>query len=393
MIKRSFLGENLSFLGFGAMRLPTDEKGNVDEAATFAMVDEAIKGGINYFDTAYPYHGGKSEVILGKALSRYPRESYYLADKFPGHQVLSSYDPAAIFEEQLDKCGVEYFDFYLLHNVYEHSVSTYVDKRWGILDYLVEQKKKGRIRHLGFSTHAHLECLTEFLDNYGEYMEFCQIQYNYLDKTLQRAEEKYQLLKSRGIPVIVMEPLRGGKLANLGETAKMLLSEHSREESPASFAFRYFVDKDNVAVILSGMSNMAQLKENIRIFENPKPLNEAEEATLGCIAEGMKSSVPCTRCGYCTAGCPMGLDIPLFLSIYNELRVLKNVQSTLPIQFAPEDKKPSACIGCGKCTVTCPQKIDIPKILGELSDTVDAMPKWADICREREEAARKCKQN
>ena len=389
MIRRSFLNEDLPLLGFGAMRLPTDKDGKVDEAAVFEMVDFAMANGVNYFDTAYPYHGGKSEIIIGKALSRYPRESYFLADKYPGHQVLSSYDPSAIFEEQLKRCGVEYFDFYLLHNVYEHSVATYVDERWGILDYFVKQKKEGRIRHLGFSTHAHMECLKDFVNNYGDSLDFCQIQFNYLDDTLQRAGEKYDFLTSKGLPVIVMEPLRGGKLASLNNSASSLLGE----DTPASYAFRFLMEKENIAVILSGMSNMAQLKENVRIFDSARPLTESERTALSTIAEGMKSSVPCTRCGYCTAGCPMGLDIPLYLNIYNELRVLKNVQTALPIEFAPQDKKPSACISCGKCTRTCPQKIDIPKALRELVGIVDSMPKWADICREREEAARKCKQN
>lgn len=387
MIRRSFLNEDLPLLGFGAMRLPTDKDGKVDEAAVFEMVDFAMANGVNYFDTAYPYHGGKSEIIIGKALSRYPRESYFLADKYPGHQVLSSYDPSAIFEEQLKRCGVEYFDFYLLHNVYEHSVATYVDERWGILDYFVKQKKEGRIRHLGFSTHAHMECLKDFVNNYGDSLDFCQIQFNYLDDTLQRAGEKYDFLTSKGLPVIVMEPLRGGKLASLNNSASSLLGE----DTPASYAFRFLMEKENIAVILSGMSNMAQLKENVRIFDSARPLTESERTALSTIAEGMKSSVPCTRCGYCTAGCPMGLDIPLYLNIYNELRVLKNVQTALPIEFAPQDKKPSACISCGKCTRTCPQKIDIPKALRELVGIVDSMPKWADICREREEAARKCK--
>ena len=185
MIYRDFQGLKLSGLGFGAMRLPVLADGSVNEHLTTEMVRYAMEHGVNYFDTAYPYHGGMSEVVLGRALSAYPRESYYLATKYPGHQLSDSYDPAAVFEEQLKKCGVEYFDFYLMHNVYENSIRTYTDPRWGIVDYFVEQKRLGRIRHLGFSCHGGLDILREFLDRYGDVMEFCQIQLNWLDWKLQ----------------------------------------------------------------------------------------------------------------------------------------------------------------------------------------------------------------
>ena len=178
MIYSDFQNKKLSLLGFGAMRLPLSGDGSIDKEQTRAMVRYAMEHGVNYFDTAYPYHGGKSEVVMGEILKEYPRESFYLATKYPGHQLASSYDPAAIFEEQLKKCGVEYFDFYLLHNVYEKSVDTYLDPKWGILEYFKEQKRLGRIRHLGFSSHGRVEFLKEFLDTCGDDMEFCQIQLN-----------------------------------------------------------------------------------------------------------------------------------------------------------------------------------------------------------------------
>ena len=210
-------GEKLSRLGFGCMRLPLTEEKAIDEAELQRMVDYAIAHGVNYFDTAYPYHGGMSEICIGKALARHPRGEWFLADKYPGHQIASSYHPEEIFEEQLKKCGVEYFDFYLLHNVYENSIGVYTDPRWGILDYFKEQKRLGRIRHLGFSSHARPDTLKRFLDDAGDSMEFCQIQLNYLDWSLQDAKTKYELLTERGIPVWVMEPLRGGRLAALPE--------------------------------------------------------------------------------------------------------------------------------------------------------------------------------
>ena len=215
MIYKAFQDLQLSQLGFGTMRLPLREDKSIDEELAAAMTDAAIRQGVNYFDTAWPYHSGKSETVIGKILQNYPRESFYLADKFPGHQIAPAYDVADIFERQLKKCGVEYFDFYLLHNVYENSIGVYEDARWNIIPYLLEQKKNGRIRHLGFSTHAGLPALEQFLQRHGEEMEFCQIQLNYLDWTLQDAKGKYELLTQRGIPVWVMEPVRGGKLAKL----------------------------------------------------------------------------------------------------------------------------------------------------------------------------------
>lgn len=391
MIYRDFLGEHLSLLGFGAMRLPTLDGGEIDRETAEKMIANAIAQGVNYFDTAYPYHGGMSETVLGEILSKYPRESFYLADKFPGHQLMKCYDPAAIFEEQLEKCGVEYFDFYLLHNVYERSMSVYTDPEIGILEYFIEQKKKGRIKHLGFSTHALTDGLREFLDIAGEHMEFCQIQMNYLDYTLQDARGKYDLLKKRNIPIIIMEPVRGGKLANLSGERAEALKAINPDASFASYAFRWLFDYDNIAVILSGMSNMEQVNDNLKTFNEYKRLTDAEKSLLEGIATEMLKSVPCTGCRYCTDGCPMGLDIPLLITTLNELRVSNSMNASMKVEFLPDDKKPTACIGCGACSSICPQSIDIPTALAELSEKVAAMPKWADVSREREEAAERMK--
>ena len=389
-----FKGKKLSLLGYGAMRFPTveiDGKREVDIQKTEELIDRAIAAGINYFDTAYPYHRGKSEIILGKLLSKYPRESYYIADKFPGHQIMEEYKVAEIFEEQLAKCGVEYFDFYLLHNVCESSVDTYLDPRWGIIDYLLSEKERGRIKHLGFSTHAAVEGLEEFLAVAGDKMEFCQIQLNYLDKTLQRAEEKVALLKRYGIPVFVMEPVRGGKLASLNLFAEQKLKARRPSESIASWSFRWLMGLPEVAVILSGMSNMEQLEDNIKTFSSGDPLTDDECELLYELAEQMKRSVPCTSCGYCTDGCPMGLNIPELLSVYNDLSFSKSSNTAMRVEFMPDDKKPDVCLGCGKCTEICPQKIDIPKALSSLCEMLAEIPKWRDICREREADAKRCK--
>lgn len=391
MIYRNLLGERVSMLGFGAMRLPVGEDGEINLPLATEMIESALASGVNYFDTAYPYHGGKSEIVLGEILSRYPRGSFFLANKFPGHQLMKRYDPAAIFEEQLKKCGVEYFDFYLLHNVYERSMGVYTDPELGILDYFLEQKKNGRIRHLGFSTHALTDGLREFLDLAGEHMEFCQIQMNYLDYTLQDAKGKYELLTERGIPVIVMEPVRGGKLASLDEKYVRLLEREAPGASAASFAFRYLMDFDNISVVLSGMSNMEQVLDNIATFNTLNPLSDSEKEILSGVAYDMMNSVPCTSCRYCTDGCPMGLDIPLLIATCNELRVSSNLNASMRVEFLPEDKKPEACISCGACVSICPQSIDVPTILGELSERVSKMPRWADISRERELAAERLK--
>ena len=392
MIYKEYQNKKLSALGFGAMRLPLLADGQIDEAQVAEMTRIAMENGVNYFDTAYPYHGGMSEVVMGRVLKNYPRDSYYLADKYPGHQIASTYDPAEIFEDQLKKCGVEYFDFYLLHNVYENSIPVYLDPQWGILEYFKEQKKLGRIKHLGFSTHASLPALTEFLDACGDDMEFCQIQLNYLDWTLQDAKVKYEMLTAYNIPIWVMEPVRGGKLANFDEETTKKLRALRPEETTASWCFRFLQGLPNIKVVLSGMSNLEQMQDNISTFADEKPLRAEEKQLLFEIAEGMKNSVPCTACRYCCDGCPMGLDIPRLLATYNEIRIFPTTNSIMWLEALPEDKKPSACIGCGKCTRICPQGIDIPGALKDMTARLEKIPSWVKICKEREEAARRLKE-
>ena len=332
MIFSEFQNEKLSLLGFGAMRLPCLADGSIDEQQVAEMTQMAMDAGVNYFDTAYPYHGGQSERVMGRVLSKYPRDSYKLATKYPGHQILSSgYNPAEIFEEQLQKCGVDYFDFYLLHNVNEKSMEVYMDPQWGIVDYFKEQKRLGRIRHLGFSSHAQVEGLEKFLDYCGGDMEFCQIQLNYMDWTLQKARQTYELLTARGIPVWVMEPVRGGKLASLSEADSAKLKALRPEATDASWGFRFLQGLPNVKMILSGMSNLEQMKDNLYTFAQREPLNESETEMMLSIAQGMMDLVPCTACRYCCEGCPEGLDIPALLSVYNELRVSSTVNAAMRV--------------------------------------------------------------
>ncbi|MCQ2506179.1 MAG: aldo/keto reductase [Lachnospiraceae bacterium] len=418
MIYRKLGDAEVSALGFGAMRLPQLANGEIDEKKTEEMVDLCMKSGVNYYDTAFPYHGGKSEIVLGKCLSKYDRKSYFLANKYPGHQVASKYDPAETFAIQLKKCNVDYFDFYLLHNVCESSLPVYDNPEYGIIDYFVKQKAEGKIKHLGFSTHAQLECLEKILEKYGDKMDFCQIQLNYLDWTLQNADKKVELLKKYNIPIIVMEPVRGGKLAKLSEDKLAMLYEAASEEkteskstedavsnenalvnaaseekgSAASYGFRWLLGIDeSVKVILSGMTEYYQVEDNLKTFNNYKPLNDKEVKLLYAYAEEMKASVPCTACKYCVEGCPMGLDIPTMLQVRNELQVAMTTNSAMVIEFLPEDKKPDVCIKCGACANICPQKINIPSELEWLAEKMKALPKWREISKAREEEAKQFK--
>ena len=386
MIIKKFKDEDLSLLGFGTMRLPLKEDGTVDEIQVERMVAYAMENGVNYFDTAYPYHDGESERLIGRILSKYPRESYFLADKFPGHQIFDDYTPERFFEEQLERCQVEYFDFYLLHNVYEKSINTYKDLNWKIVDYLLEQKKNGRIKHLGFSSHGSKEIMKEIIDYCQGELEFCLIQLNYLDWTLQGAREKYEMLTEMGIPVWVMEPVRGGKLARLSDEQEAFLKKLRPEESTPAWAFRFLQDLPNVHMVLSGMSAMEHMKDNVKTFEEYKPLSEEERQFLFDVAEGMKTSVPCTSCQYCVAGCPKGLDIPMLISVYNELKFVPTVNASMRIEAMEEDKKPTACIACGKCSYMCPQGIHIPEIMKELPELMAKLPTWEEVSRLREEA-------
>ena len=390
MIYKQFQDKQLSMLGFGTMRLPLLSNGvTIDEQQVAEMTAYAIAHGVNYFDTAYPYHQGNSERVIGKVLKNYPRESFYLADKYPGHQIASSYDPAAIFEAQLEKCGVEYFDFYLLHNVYERSIETYMDPQWGILDYFLEQKRLGRIKHLGFSTHGSIPTMEKFLDYCGQHMEFCQIQLNYLDWTLQDAKGKCELLAKHNIPVWVMEPVRGGKLASLSEDAEAQLKGLRPDETIPAWCFRWLQGVEGVTMVLSGMSNMAQMEDNVKTFESAKPLSESETDLLMDIAEKLKNAVPCTACRYCCDGCPMELDIPTLLALYNDLKVTPSFLLGMRVEALPPEKRPTACIGCGACVSICPQNINIPEKLADMADILKGIPSWEAICREREAAAKK----
>ena len=373
MIYRDFQDMKLSALGFGTMRLPVidGDDGKIDEAAALQMFETAMENGINYYDTAWGYHNGNSELVTGKALANYPRDSFYLATKFPGYDRSNWGKVKEIFNRQLEKLQVDYFDFYLFHNVCEMNIDAYLDdEKYGIYTYLMEEKKKGRIKHLGFSCHGDMRVLKRFLDAYGKDMEFCQLQLNYLDWSFQNGKEKVDLLKEWNIPVWVMEPLRGGSLASLKGDYEICLKELRPEEEIPAWAFRFLQTIPSVTMILSGMSSQDQLEKNLKTFAEDKKLNEEEMKTLDRIAGEMTSlgTVPCTACHYCVSHCPQGLDIPHLISLYNEDRFTGGgFIAPMALSALPDDKRPKACIGCRSCEQVCPQQIKISEVMADFS--------------------------
>ena len=369
-----FKGLQLSALGFGAMRLPVidGDDANVDESTTIEMVDYAYDHGINYFDTAWGYHGGNSERVLGRALARYPRESFYLADKFPGYDTSNFGKHEQIFAEQLARCGVDYFDFYLMHNVCELNIEQYLDDaKYGTLSFFRRQVEEGRIKHLGFSVHGNLETFMRFLEAYGDIVEFCQIQLNYMDWDFQNARGKVEELQRRGLAIMVMEPLRGGILISLGDDDMAPLRQLRPAANAVEWAFAYVRGVKGVGTVLSGMSNMEQLRENVSLFEREDTLSAEEEAALLALGRKLASAkgVPCTACHYCVSHCPVELDIPRLLELYNEHLSRPDFAFIAPMALGamPAEKHPGACIGCGACASVCPQQIDIPEALADFA--------------------------
>lgn len=373
MIYREFKGKKISALGMGAMRLPIcdGDYSKINKEAVREMVAYAMEKGVNYFDTAWGYHNGNSERVMGEVLGEYPRESYYIASKFPGYDLSNMGKVEEIFEAQLKKCGVEYFDFYLFHNVCELNIDAYLDEKYGIYEYLMLQKKNGRIRHLGFSVHGTLKTMKRFLDAYGKDMEFGQIQLNWLDWKMQNAKAKVEMLNSLNIPIWVMEPVRGGKLAALEAEYENKLKKMRPEATVVEWAFRFLQSVPTVTVTLSGMSDMEQLKQNIDTYEYDKPLTEDEIGALFDVASAMtaKSTLPCTACRYCTAHCPTELDIPSLIELYNEHTYSGGgFLAPMAIDALPEDKKPSACLGCRACEAVCPQNIKISEMMADFAE-------------------------
>lgn len=367
MYYKQFHNLKISALGLGSLRFPEkeDHPGCIDREKAQKIIDLAIAGGINYFDTAYTYHEGDSELFIGEALSKYERDSYYLATKF---YAMSGKMIRDVFEEQLKRCRTDYFDFYLLHGMDENSYDKYTDKQKDYLGYLLKQKENGRIRNLGFSSHAAPETLKHFLEWYSGF-DMALIQLNYLDWTMLEAKRQYEILTDYGIPVWVMEPLKGGRLSSLNKNAAEILRDAAPEHSISSWGFRFLMGLPNVQTVLSGMSSLEQLQDNLKTFEHLNPLDLEEQKALKKAADLFMEDlgVPCSGCRYCCPTCPAGLDIPLLMKGYNE----KNISGeTWRVAQLGQKKGPEQCIGCKICLTHCPQKINIPEIMQRFAKTV-----------------------
>ena len=371
---RSFrdTGINISLLGLGCMRFPR-LKGSelIDYEKAEAIIDHAYANGVNYFDSAYVYNNGDSERVTGKALSKYPRDSFMLATKMPGHKPKCEQDVYDIFNEQLERCGVDYFDFYLCHNLNDSTYDVFTN------DYLIKAlesiKAQGKIRYLGFSSHAKPDMLEKFASLRD--WDFAQIQFNYLDWTYQDAKRQYEILNSRGIPIVVMEPVRGGRLASLSPEIDTKLKAYSPDKSIASWALRWAASHSGVLTVLSGMNAIEQVVDNIETMSNHEPLNADEQTIIDAAVSELlaKTLAPCTGCRYCIE-CPVGIDIPAMIEVYNDFTLSSNPFALMPISRQPAGKTPADCVDCGTCESLCPQSIMISDIMESLTASLNKAP-------------------
>ena len=363
MFYKEFKGNNISSLGLGVMRLPEDPEnpGKFDREKGQEIIDRAIALGVNYFDTAHIYQKTDSEKFLGEALKKYPRESYYLATKFYGSR---KRDIRKTFFEQLERLQTDYIDFYLLHCLEEDTFSLYTDPELDYLGFLRQMRKEGKIRYLGFSTHASPELLEKFL-SYDDGFDMALMQLNFVDWNLLNAKGQYEILTRHGIPVWVMEPLKGGRLATLNEKACEILRQAEPQRSIPSWGFRYLMGLPNVQTVLSGMGSIEMVEDNCNTFSEYKALDEQEQDVLEKARTEFIGDlgVPCSGCRYCCDNCPEALDIPLLIQYYNEKSLGGEAWKIPGLEQA---KGADACIGCGACMSHCPQKIDIPKIMESL---------------------------
>ena len=369
LTRKPYRGDNaLPLLGFGTMRLPR-KNGRIDYDAAEKLIDHAMANGINHFDTAWFYMNGDSENFLGKALSKYPRNSYTLADKLPVRSLKKPEDAERIFNEQLKKCKTGYFDFYLLHALNSRHWETV--KKFDLINFVEQKRKEGKIRNVGFSFHDKPEVLQTIVNAHK--WDFVLLQINYLDWYNYRSKEQYEIATAAGIPVMVMEPLRGGRLAKLPTYADKILKETNPDLSTASWAFRYAASLPNVMIVLSGMSQMAHLEENIRTFSPLKPLDGKEKAALEkAVALYRKADlIPCTGCDYCLP-CPAEVAIPQVFAVWNDAKLKNLNKEQIKAEFAklPADSGPAACVHCNACLKKCPQKIKIPGLMTKITKTI-----------------------
>lgn len=368
--KMEKLGIETSLLGFGCMRFPTNAEGKIDREKAQEMLDKAIAAGVNYIDTAYPYHNGESELFVGEALKKYDRASYYLATKLPVWFVKSVEDVDKYFNEQLEKLQTDYVDFYLLHAMGLSRWKAMVEL--GVVERLEELKAEGKIRYLGFSFHDSYQAFEEMLC--ARDWDFCQIQLNYMDTNEQAGMKGYKLAEERNIPLVIMEPIKGGMLANFGADIKKKFAELDPDASVASFALRWVGTLPNIKVVLSGMSTMEQVEDNLKTFVNFKPLSEEEAKGIDEIVNIINSRVQngCTGCGYCMP-CPAGVNIPKNFRVWNTYHMYQSYDA-VRWNWETEMKdceKAKNCVECGMCEAACPQALNIREDLKKVQEDLD----------------------
>ncbi len=367
--------ERPSLLGFGCMRLPLlpgGGRGDIDYDRAQAMIDEAIAGGVNYFDTAYGYLAGQSEIFVGKALKKYPRDSFYLASKLPMGQIDSYERGMEIFRHQFEKLQVEYIDFYMFHGINKEVFDEKILK-FGLLDEMIRMKEAGKIRNLGFSFHGSYEDFAYIL-NYRDW-DFCQIQYNYMDTDIQAGDRGVALAAERKVPLIIMEPVKGGSLASFAPAAEQIFKDYAPEKSLASWAVRWVAAHPGVAVVLSGMSTEEQVRDNLDTFNHYVPLTEEEQKVIDRVIEAIRGSIRngCTGCAYCMP-CPFGVDIPRNFAIWNEYGMYNNAEKTKEnLARLDAEKWADKCRACGKCEKACPQALPIREDLKRMFAEVSAL--------------------
>lgn len=371
-------------MGFGLMRLPQTDKDKpetINQEQVNKMTELFLEKGYTYFDTAYPYHNGKSEIALKEALKNHHRESYIVADKLPIFAITKEEEVEPIFKEQLERCGVEYFDYYLLHNISPFSEAGYIDV--DSYKFLKQQKDAGKIKKLGFSSHGDAKYIEKYLQKYPD-MDFIQLQINYLDWESQTIESKkcYEVAKKHDLEVIVMEPLKGGFLANIPEDANDLIKKFNPILTPVELALRFVANLDNIFMVLCGVSSYKQMEENIEIFENMQPLSKEELDLIKQVSELINSKiiVPCTKCNYCINECPVNINIPYVFDLYNSEKLLNEdgftTYQVTYINYMKNKKNgpASACIDCGKCVEKCPQQINIPQVMKDVVESLENKP-------------------
>ena len=356
---------NVSLLGFGCMRFPTLENGKIDEVEAEKMIDKAIAAGVNYIDTAFPYHGGDSEPFVGRALSKYDRDSFYLATKLPMWSIESKEQAREIFEKQLERLNVDHVDFYLLHALNKTTFQRVVD--YGIVELCEEFRKAGKIKYLGFSFHDEYEVFENIINYYD--WDFCQIQFNYMDTLEQAGLKGYELAKSKNIPVVIMEPVKGGLLAKLPSDIQSILTALDNTQSTASYALRYVGSFDNVKVILSGMSTMEQVDDNLKTFTNFKPFDEVEFKAISEVVDKLNARIKngCTKCRYCMP-CPKGVNIPSNFAMWNEYGIYENEDGFKASceSLMRRNMFANSCVECGLCEKACPQHLKIRENLKQI---------------------------